>query len=275
MPVKDLNVKRTRPAAHKSVLTHHISPVQVAVAKKDQTLASSQRPASFYPNRINPANVLALQRLAGNSATCRLFSQASAASSLQSKLTPVTTLQRFPEESLRNRSAEISTPTAEEVKTSPTTPAASASEADIDALDLAPVAKTAAQELKKKHPEISFTSGRRNITTQAHAMATNVIDSDRKWIEKTYLAAAKLQKWVDDHPDAKTVAAVAAGLEETMNAMTSDEVGKISKHLTGEAFDVQPQEKDADVIKKDILGLTGLTKFLEKEGGLVRWHAQF
>ena len=34
-------------------------------------------------------------------------------------------------------------------------------------------------------------------------------------------------------------------------------------------------EKDAEAIKKTIRGLDGLDKFLDKEGGLVRWHAQF
>jgi len=38
---------------------------------------------------------------------------------------------------------------------------------------------------------------------------------------------------------------------------------------------VQPVEKDAAGIKKAIRGLPGLGRFLEKEGGLIRWHAQF
>jgi hypothetical protein len=41
------------------------------------------------------------------------------------------------------------------------------------------------------------------------------------------------------------------------------------------AFDVQPVTQDADAIKKSIRALAGLDKFLEMEGGLVRWHAQF
>jgi hypothetical protein len=50
--------------------------------------------------------------------------------------------------------------------------------------------------------------------------------------------------------------------------------GQISKHLTGDAFDVQPVTKNADAIKKSMRNLPG-AKFLEKEGGLVRWHVQF
>lgn len=151
-----------------------------------------------------------------------------------------------------------------------------ASSAEVDALDLAATAKAAAQELKKKRPEISFTSGRRDVAEQAHAMASNIVNGkDREWIEKTYASAAPLQKWVNDNPKATTVDDIAKGLEETMNGMPESKLGQVSKHLSGEAFDVQPQDKDADAIKKDIKALSGLTKFLDQEGGLVRWHAQF
>ena len=53
------------------------------------------------------------------------------------------------------------------------------------------------------------------------------------------------------------------------------ELGSFSRHLSGLAFDVQPVTEDADAIKKSIRALAGLDKFLEMEGGLVRWHAQF
>ena len=149
-------------------------------------------------------------------------------------------------------------------------------DADIVALDLSPTAKAAAIELKKKHPEITFTSGRRDVHDQAHAIASNIVTSkNRKWIEQTYVSAAQLQKWVDDNPKAVTVDEITMGLEGLMTAMADADLGKISKHLSGDAFDVQPQSKDADAIKIDIKALTGLTKFLDQEGGLVRWHAQF
>lgn len=144
----------------------------------------------------------------------------------------------------------------------------------IEEMQLAPVTKEAATILKTKHPEVEFTSGRRDIHQQAHAMAGNVV-SNRKWIGQTYLAGAKLQQWVDKHPEAKTVDQITAGLEETMKAMPEDELMKISRHLTGRAFDVRPVTGNAAAIKADILKLPGLHKFLDKEGGLVRWHAQF
>jgi hypothetical protein len=146
----------------------------------------------------------------------------------------------------------------------------------IDELQLEPVARQAATILKNKHPKLEFTSGRRTVRQQAHAMAGNIVVlHDRKWIGKTYLAGAKLQQWVDQHPEALTVDAITEGLEQTMNAMSQDELLKISRHLTGRAFDVKPVILNSKKIKTDILQLPGLHKFLDHEGGHVRWHAQF
>lgn len=148
---------------------------------------------------------------------------------------------------------------------------------EIEALDLSATAKAAAYELKKAHPVVSFTSGRRDKQEQAHAMASNVV-SNRNWIKETYAdnaASRACQKWVDDNKTKKTKDEITAGLKSVMDALSDDDLGKLSKHLSGDAFDVQPVTTDADVIKKTIRGLTGITLFLEKEGGLVRWHAQF
>ncbi len=150
-------------------------------------------------------------------------------------------------------------------------------DAEIEALDLATTARAAAYALKAAHPAVHFTSGRRNKGDQARAMAGNVV-KNRKWIEETYAASdlrTALQKWVDDNPKVTTSAEVAAGLLGVFDAATEEAVGKFSKHLSGEAFDVQPVTLDAEAIKKTIRGLAGLGKFLETEGGLVRWHAQF
>jgi hypothetical protein len=146
----------------------------------------------------------------------------------------------------------------------------------VDELQLEPIAKEAASLLQQKHPKIEFTSGRRTVRQQAHAMASNIVAlKDRKWIGKTYLAGAQLQKWVDQHPEAKTIDQLTAGLEQTMTAMPESDLLKISRHLTGRAFDIRPTSKNAASIKKDIRALPGLHKFLDREGGHVRWHAQF
>jgi hypothetical protein len=107
-------------------------------------------------------------------------------------------------------------------------------------------------------------------------MASNIVSSNnRNWIKDTYKAAGALQSWVDSNPTKTTVAEIAKGLEGVLDAMSDEDKGKVSKHLSGDAFDVQPQAKDAATIKDDIKKLPGLSKFLDHEGGLERWHAQF
>src|ERR1039457_3158387 len=148
---------------------------------------------------------------------------------------------------------------------------------DIEALKLSDTAKKAAYELKKAHPTVIFTSGFRTTDDQARAMAGNVV-SKRKWIKDTYIqstARDKCQKWVDDNPDEKTKDEIHAGLKSVMDDLSDSELARLSKHLSGDAFDVQPVSENAEAIKTAIKGLTGITKFLDSEGGLVRWHAQF
>lgn len=155
--------------------------------------------------------------------------------------------------------------------------AAAKTDPEIEALDLSETAKTAAYELKSKHPAVSFTSGRRDKQEQASAMAGNVV-LNRNWIKETYAKSAAseaCQKWVNDNKDKTTKDEIAAGLKGVLDNLTDAQLAQLSKHLSGDAFDVQPVEKDAEEIKKTIRGLPGLDKFLEKEGGLVRWHAQF
>ena len=146
----------------------------------------------------------------------------------------------------------------------------------VDEMKLEPIAEAAAKLLLQKHPNIQFTSGRRDVTQQAHAMAGNIVSlHDRKWIGTTYIAGQKLQAWVDSHPEAVTVDQITAGLAATMNTMSEEERLKISRHLTGRAFDVRPVVQNGEALKKDIRDLPGLHKFLDKEGGHIRWHAQF
>jgi hypothetical protein len=173
----------------------------------------------------------------------------------------------------------VPTGTGAPVPNPPTAPVAApvATDAAIEALDLATTARAGAYALKAAHPRVSFTSGRRSKEDQARAMSGNVV-VNRKWIEQTYADSplrTKCQAWVDNHPDKKTAAEFAAGLVSVFNTVADADLGKLSKHLSGEAFDVQPVDKDAEEIKKTIRGLAGLSKFLDIEGGLVRWHAQF
>ncbi len=148
---------------------------------------------------------------------------------------------------------------------------------EIEALDLALTAKIAAYALKRAHPNVIFTSGRRNKRDQARAMSENVI-LNRKWIEQTYaqtIARDNCQKWIDDNPDKTAQEEIEAGLARVIDALPDAELAKLSKHLSGEAFDVQPVTEGTEEIKATIRRLPGLKVFLDMEGGLIRWHAQF
>lgn len=148
----------------------------------------------------------------------------------------------------------------------------------IESLKLSETAKKAAEQLQKEFPDIVFTSGRRDLADQAKAMAGNVVKK-RDWIKNTYKAndASKAcQQWVDDHPEAKSEKAIAAGLLETLNAL-GPKAGEISRHLTGDAFDIEPfkDSKKADEVKAAIKELPDLKQFLDHEGGLEIWHVGF
>src|SRR5262245_29959293 len=109
---------------------------------------------------------------------------------------------------------------------------------NIDSLKLSPKARKAAEILLKQHPEVVFTSGRRDLAQQASAMAGNIV-LKRDYVKNTYSkndASKACQKWVDDHPEATTQKAIAAGLLETFKKL-GPKAGQISAHLTGDAFD--------------------------------------
>lgn len=145
-------------------------------------------------------------------------------------------------------------------------------------LRCAGAAQHAAELLEQRFPGVVFTSGRRGVLDQARAMAQNV-GANRKWIAQTYMGTAEsrvLQAWVDAHPEAETAQEIAGGFAGVMVHWTDEQKARLSKHFSGEAWDVQPVGGAQGVaIKATIRALPGLQKFLEKEGGLVRWHAQF
>ncbi len=156
-------------------------------------------------------------------------------------------------------------------------PAAGTLDPAIERLSLRSIARAAAYELKQQHPGVAFTSGRRDKAAQARAMAANCVGHPN-WIAQTYApnkASRACQQWVLNNPQATTAQEIAAGLLGTMNTLTDTELGQMSRHLSGDAFDVQPMEPDHANIKSAIRALPGLRLFLDREGGLVRWHAEF
>lgn len=145
-------------------------------------------------------------------------------------------------------------------------------------LGLVDYAQAAADALRAEFPDLVFTSGRRDSKAQARAMAGNVV-RNRRWIVETYTASpqrAQLQRWVDEHPEARTAAQIGAGLEAVMADWSDAQKARLSRHFSGQAFDIHPVAgAQGTRIKAAIRRLPHLRKFLENEGGLVIWHADF
>jgi hypothetical protein len=144
----------------------------------------------------------------------------------------------------------------------------------VSGLKLQGNAQKAASELQEKCPKIVFTSGRRDLSEQAHAMASNVVGHP-DWIAKTYKAskASKCcQEWVNQNPKGSKKD-IAAGLLEVLRGLGDADKARISKHLGGQAFDIAPNSADISIVKEVVKKFKG--KFLDHEGKLCRWHAQF
>ena len=144
----------------------------------------------------------------------------------------------------------------------------------IEALNLTEPARSSAYLIKAKHPWVIFTSGRRDPARQASAMAGNIV-SNRKWIEQTYAdnpVSRAAQAWVDSHPEARTQQAIAAGLLGVFQGFSPAELGHLSYHLSGLAFDIHPVPSQLAAISTTIRSLPRLKEFLTKEGGLTIWH---
>ncbi len=150
-----------------------------------------------------------------------------------------------------------------------------------------------AEDITKRWPDVKITSGRRTLSAQALAMAKNVArDRERlrklsphlterpsKWIAQTYAGGRiveECQDWVDRFPNADT-SAMATRFATVMSMFPSDELRRLSRHLTGEALDVQPMtgaagEELLNALKDWAFRKGG--KFLTREGSLVIWHWQ-
>jgi hypothetical protein len=147
----------------------------------------------------------------------------------------------------------------------------------IEALNLAEPARSAAYVIKSRHPWVVFTSGRRDAARQASAMAGNVV-KDRRWIARTYASnpvSAAAQAWVDAHPEARTQQAIADGLLNVFKQFSPRDLGRLSYHLSGLAFDVKPMPAQEGPFWKTVLGLPGLREHFSKEGDLIIWHVGF
>jgi hypothetical protein len=143
--------------------------------------------------------------------------------------------------------------------------------------NLRPAAHNAATILCARFPQLQITSGRRSIQEQATAMSKNIA-LDRDFVRSTYKASPvsiACQRWVDSNPGVTNAGSIAAGLLSVFVSFDDAGLARISKHLSGDAFDVQPVVEGAGVIKAFIAQLPSLERFLDHEGNLERWHLQF
>jgi peptidoglycan hydrolase-like protein with peptidoglycan-binding domain len=147
----------------------------------------------------------------------------------------------------------------------------------IEKLNLLEPARSGAYAIKRKHPWVVFTSGRRDAAGQAWAMAGNVVKS-RAWIGQTYArnpVSIAAQAWVDAHPEARTQQAIADGLLSVFRQFSPRDLGRLSFHMSGLAFDIRPVPAQESAIRQTVNTLPGVKEFLTKEGDLIIWHVGF
>lgn len=179
---------------------------------------------------------------------------------------------------------------------------------DLSRFALSPVALRAALLLLARFPFLALTSGRRDLRAQVHAMVGNMVVAARVAHDSLFVPAALawlLSTYVDS-PARLAIAqalravgaltanaplkwplqivqqtAIESRLVGVLDALPRTDLAHLSRHLTGDAFDLAPlpasDPRAAAVIAwiKAPGNLPGLDKFLTREGGLPRWHLQF
>lgn len=134
-----------------------------------------------------------------------------------------------------------------------------------------------ALEFHALFPDAIFSRGIRTLRDQCRDMAENV-SQNRMWILETYKAskpAIAAHAWVIANKHVRAVGDIADGLEFVLRTFSPLELEALSRHLTGDAFDIRPRSVRRDArewldAEADKRGAT----FLEREGGLVRYHWQ-
>ena len=102
------------------------------------------------------------------------------------------------------------------------------------------------------------------------------IAADKTYLIKTYKSSKAKDAcvaWCENNPS-KKAKDIEAGLLKVLNDLSDTDVQKISRHLGGLAFDVQPNSCDLKTLKS-IVEKQFSGEFLDHEGKLCRWHAQF
>ncbi len=146
----------------------------------------------------------------------------------------------------------------------------------IQELQLAPVMEMRARELELAFPgEITFTSGRRTVHEQAHAMAVNHLQDPKSYLMRQYVHAAELLMSLVSPVDLS----VDEITERLYDVMIDRPYLVRSPHLDGNAVDIRPLEdtdghttEDGLKVHAWIKACPDTTDFRTREGGLHRTH---
>lgn len=147
--------------------------------------------------------------------------------------------------------------------------------------DALTVCKLAAE----KHPWAQVTSGKRTRESQAAAMAENEARAPG-WIAATYVDSAPKRALLDCLRTLRITRPVKASLLAAflvvLEGFSDDELSALTLHLAGRAFDLQPEHVDGVLTPRAVALAAFLAaeakarggKFLDREGGLLRFHWQ-
>lgn len=142
-------------------------------------------------------------------------------------------------------------------------------------LDLAPLMEEHAVRLLELFPSVRYTSGRRSLHQQAHAMAVNHVQ-DKEYLVRTYVHAAEFLAAIENDGLEDSVDSVSEAIYNTLLEMP--ELIKAA-HLNGDAVDLVPMETKygiSTLVGMDVISwikaCPATTDFRTREGGLRRWH---
>lgn len=148
---------------------------------------------------------------------------------------------------------------------------------ELSQLNITGKALAAATQYSLVYPGAVYTSGRRTIDEQAWAMASNII-RNHKWVEQTYVHSAPAlacQQWVDTATQPLIEKQIASALTWILAGFEDTSLASLSLHLSGNAFDVLPlagPQGAASIALLQSMARIYSGKFLQREGGLIRWH---
>ena len=159
----------------------------------------------------------------------------------------------------------------------------------IDEMQLSPHARLAAQLVQAAHPDVVFTSGRRDARDQARVMAANTLRYGVGWLGQTYKnqsMVTQLETWMETHLDqTASLTLMTTGFYDTLLTLQAGNLTQFP-HCRGDAFDIAcPRFADGRVDEQTVSNIRhtieslpvtlGLQLILTREGDHRVIHAQF